>query len=61
MSEKTFTLEELAKQLRNMAELTAKASQNWENYEAICLDMLKAVRDQKARSRRRAKSIHETV
>jgi hypothetical protein len=29
-----------AKALRNLAELTAKGTQNWDNYEAICLQVL---------------------
>jgi hypothetical protein len=38
----TLSVEEVAKRLRQMAELTAKASQNWNNFEAICKDMLQA-------------------
>lgn len=37
-----MTVEEAARQLRQMAELTARASQNWENFEAICRDFLRA-------------------
>lgn len=37
------TIEEAAKALRGMAELTAKASQNWDNYERICLEVLQAM------------------
>ncbi len=33
-----------AKTLRDAAEMTAKASQNWNNFEAICLDALRSVR-----------------
>lgn len=38
-----MTLEEAAKQLRSWAELTAKNSQNWDNFETICLDILEFV------------------
>ena len=41
MELKVNTTEELARTLRNFAELTVKASNNWENYEAIVLDILK--------------------
>lgn len=37
-----YTAEQAAKVLRQMAEATANMSQNWDNYEAICLDMIKA-------------------
>lgn len=43
----TFTIEELAKKLRDMAVLTAQHSKNWDNFEQIALDMLKAVREQR--------------
>ncbi len=33
-----------AKTLRDAAELTAKASQNWDNFEAICFDALQFTR-----------------
>ncbi len=33
-----------AKTLRDAAEMTAKASQNWNNFEAICLDALRSTR-----------------
>ncbi len=33
-----------AKTLRNAAELTAQLSQNWDSFEAICLDALRFVR-----------------
>ena len=47
---KDMTVEEAAKLLRNMAEATARMSQNWDNFEAICLDMLKAARAGKKES-----------
>ena len=37
-----MTVEEAAKFLRNTAELTARNTQNWDNYQRICLDMLKS-------------------
>lgn len=37
------TLEAVAKSLRTMAELTANGSKNWENYEAVVLDVLQQV------------------
>ena len=36
-----LTIPELARKFREMAELTAKASKNWDNYEQICLDVLR--------------------
>ncbi len=33
-------LASIASTLRNAAELTAKASKNWDNFEAICRDAL---------------------
>ncbi len=33
-----------AKTLRDVAEMTAKASQNWDNFEAICFDALRSTR-----------------
>ena len=41
MIEKTQTIEMHARDLRNMAELTAKHSQNWENFQEIALAMLR--------------------
>ena len=35
-----MTAEQAANMLRKMAETTAGASQNWENYELICVGML---------------------
>lgn len=34
------TVEEHAKTLRTLAEATARHSQNWDNYEKICLEFL---------------------
>lgn len=36
----TMTLEQAAQWLRQAAEMTASNSQNWNNFEAICLQML---------------------
>ena len=41
--ERTQTIEMHARDLRNMAELTAKHSQNWGNFEQIALQMLRHV------------------
>lgn len=40
-TEKTQTIEMHARDLCNMAQLTAKHSQNWENFEQIALAMLR--------------------
>lgn len=39
-----MTVEEAAKFLRNAAEMTARMSQNWDNFERICADMIKSAR-----------------
>lgn len=36
-------IEEAAKAIRQFAELTAKHSQNWDNFEQICLQMLQTI------------------
>ena len=36
---------ELAKTLRGFAETTARFSQNWDNYEAILLDVLTQIKE----------------
>jgi len=41
---KELSLEEAAKELKQFAELTAKHSQNWDNFQEICLAMLKSAR-----------------
>ncbi len=43
LPEKAKTLKELAKQLRQMAQLTAEQSQNWDNFEDICYSMIKKI------------------
>ena len=41
MIEKTQTIEMHARDLRNMAELTARNSHDWRNFESIALAMLR--------------------
>ena len=38
---KEMTVEEAGKKLREMAELTAKHSRNWENFQEIATSMLR--------------------
>ena len=38
-------LKAAAKELRQMAELTAKHSQNWDNFEAIVISVLEQVQE----------------
>lgn len=38
-----MTLDEAAKFLRNMAELTSKGTRDWNNFEGICKDILKSL------------------
>ena len=40
MTSRETQLAEAAQELRNLAKLTAKHSQNWDNFEAIALSML---------------------
>ena len=42
---KDMTAEEAAQFLRTAAVAPAMLSQNWDNYEAICLDVIKAAWD----------------
>jgi hypothetical protein len=44
MTEKK-TVEEVAKDLRAFAELTANYSKNWDNFQEICKEALQAVYD----------------
>lgn len=42
MKIQSMTVEQAAKWLRQAAEMTAGASKNWDNFEAICKEMLEA-------------------
>lgn len=44
MPTELLSIEECAKRLREMAELTSKGSRNWDNFEGICLDVLNAAK-----------------
>ncbi len=43
LSEKEYSINELAAQLNQAAQLTAGHSQNWDNFEQICISMMKKV------------------
>lgn len=43
--ETTFTIPQAAERLREFAELTASNSQNWSNFEGVCVDMIRAAFD----------------
>lgn len=40
---KEMTIEECGKFLRNMAELTATASKNWDNYQNLATDLVRCI------------------